>query len=482
MKKLIIIAITIISSVLIFYACSEERDHANPFDPDYWDSDKTPSNISVTYLSLTSARISWTDNSIEEQFIIDRKLSSSTTWERIGEVTGDKSTGVTKAYTDNSQTTGSTYNYRVYAVYSEVTSNVIESPYYSATLPAPSYLSATVVSETSINLNWSDNSTDEEGFIIDRKIGASETWTANYATVNANITTYTDMGLNTGTTYHYRIRAYSASYFSNYSNDVEMNCLLFIEIPAGSFSMGQTDVETPVHTVNITRPYYLGKYEVTQKEWTDITGSNPASNNSVGDNYPVYSVNWYSTLVYCNKRSISEGLTPCYTILGSTDPDSWGTVPSFADTTGTYIWSKVICDFKAQGYRLPTEAEWEYAARYNDSRTYPWGETVPSNTLCNYNLNVGYTTAVGSYPSGNSNLELCDMAGNVWEWVWDWDAAYPSSTQTDPTGGTIAQSYRVSRGGGYSPYNTTGIRCANRSRNQPLVILDYYGFRLARTK
>ncbi|MDY0016914.1 MAG: SUMF1/EgtB/PvdO family nonheme iron enzyme [Candidatus Delongbacteria bacterium] len=465
--------------MVTFFACSE-REHTNPLDSGYWDSDKAPSNVNVEPLSLTSAKLSWTDNSSEEQFIIERKFSSSTTWTEIGEVEGDKSTGVTKTYTDNAQVTGTIYNYRVYAVYNEAISNMIESPSYSATLPAPTGLTATIASETSIKLDWTDNSTGEDGFKIDRKIGAAGTWVTDFATVGANVKTYTNTGLTTGTTYYYRVRAYYSTYYSNYTSEVNGYLeQIFIEIPTGSFSMGQDGVATPVHTVNITRPFYLGKYEVTQQEWLTTMGSNPSY--FTGDlNRPVEVVSWYNILVYCNTRSIAEGLTPCYTISGTSDPEAWGSIPTSSNAT----WDAVFCDFDEKGYRLPTEAEWEYAARYNDGRTYPWGETAPSSTLCNYNSNVGATTAVGSYPSGNSNLGLCDMAGNVWEWVWDWKATYPSETQTDPSGPDTAQSSRVLRGGGWNNYNAL-LRCAIRYEFSPYSYgsgVGLNGLRLARTK
>lgn len=345
----------------------------------------------------------------------------------------------------------------------------------------PTELTCSSINEKTISLNWVDNSYSEQGFEIDRKVGVSDSWVIGIASIDANETSWTDTGLTTGTTYYYRVRAFYSTFYSTYTNEVEGIPVTagLILIPTGSFNMGSIGVAEPVHTVNITRDYYLGKYETTQKEWTDIMGSNPSYGYGVGDNYPVYNVSWYSILVYCNKRSISEGFAPCYTISGSTDPSEWGPIPAISNSPP---WNNVICNFSTEGYRLPTEAEWEHAARYNDGRTYPWGETAPSNTLCNYNQNVSATTVVGNYPIGNSKLGLCDLAGNVWEWVWDGYDTYPSTTQTDPTGPTTTPNDRVLRGGNFV-YSQDSIRCAFRERNEPSGFDKVTnGFRIARTK
>jgi formylglycine-generating enzyme required for sulfatase activity len=249
---------------------------------------------------------------------------------------------------------------------------------------------------------------------------------------------------------------------------------------------GNSD-EIPVHSVTIANSFYLGKCEVTQKEWSVIMGNNPSSGDGVGDNYPVYNVSWYSTLVYCYLRSLQEGFTPCYRINNSSDTANWGVVPTVSDS----LWNSVECDFSANGFRLPTEAEWEYAARYNDSRTYPWGETTPSSTLCNYNYNSDYMTKsskiVDSYPNGNSQLAFSDLAGNCDEWVWDWYGPYSIDNQTNPVGPTTG-TYRILRGGCWYS-GETNLRCTNRSSKQ----LPYLpginwsdgaktaGFRIART-
>lgn len=342
-------------------------------------------------------------------------------------------------------------------------------------IAAPSNLSSSLNSKKEIVLTWTDNSNRENGYVIDKKSDESSTWELNYASVGANTSTWTDPESSIGI-YYYRVRAYISIYYSNYSNElsatIEPSMIL---VPAGTFQMGQVGVAEPVHEVTITHSFYMAKYETTQKEWSDIMGSSPATGYGVGDNYPVYYVCWYDILVYCNKRSLAEGLNPCYVINDATDPSVWGSVPTAQDAT----WDAVECRWYENGYRLPTEAEREYAARYNDGRTYPWGETAPSSTLCNYDGNVVSTTAVGSYPSGNSNLGLYDMAGNVWEWVWDWYEAYPNTPQTDPNGSDSTQIYRVLRGGGWGS-SEAGIQCAYRPYDTPYNRNHFGGFRVAR--
>ncbi|MBU4486495.1 MAG: SUMF1/EgtB/PvdO family nonheme iron enzyme, partial [Candidatus Delongbacteria bacterium] len=443
-----------------------------------------PDNLVTAQQSLTEVQITWTDNSIgEEKFEIERKLSSETTYVKVGEITGSD-TG-TKSWNETELTINLTYDFQVKAVYGS------DESFYSTitgyeTFPPPANLATSVESETSIKLTWTDNSIGEDGFKIDRKVGSSGAWVTGYAGTSANTTTWIDTDLITGTTYYYKVHAFYSTFYSSYTNEVydtPWDLTRFVSIPTGSFSMGSTTQsnEQPIHTVNITRPFYLGKYQITQQEWTQYLPTGNWSSYGTGDNYPAYYVSWYEAIKYCNLRSAGEGLTPCYTINGSTDPEDWGEVPMDIDAT----WDAAKCNWSVNGYRLPTEAEWEFSARYNDDRTYPWGETAPDSTFCNYNSNVDKTTEVGSYPSGNSKLGLCDMAGNVYEWVWDLYGTYPSTTQTDPSGITSGTS-RVVRGGGWN-LPSAYIRCACRTYAPPYILNpvnggNNLGFRVARTK
>ena len=244
-----------------------------------------------------------------------------------------------------------------------------------------------------------------------------------------------------------------------YTNGV-CNCGLpegFVLIPAGTFQMGSNvgyDSNKPVHEVTITKPFYMGKYEVTQAEYEQYCSygsSSPSSSYGDGDNYPAYYVSWYDALVYCNKRSMAEGFTPCYSISGSTDPSKWGTVPTSSNNT----WNAVVCNWNANGYRLPTEAEWEYAARAEDNTvaSLTYSGTSDVNKLGEYawyssNSN-SKTHEVGTKKA--NGFGLYDMSGNVWEWCWNWwTNSYDAEAEggSDPTGAS-AGSYRVYRGGSW---------------------------------
>jgi len=251
-----------------------------------------------------------------------------------------------------------------------------------------------------------------------------------------------------------------------------------VNIPGGSFEMGYEDV---VHTVTLSS-FYMGKYEVTQEQWKAVMGNNPSyftslpASGEVQQKRPVENVSWYDTLVFCNKLSMMEGLSSAYSISGSTDPAVWGTVP----TSDNSIWDAVQIVAGSTGYRLPTEAQWEYAARGGNGSlgnyTYSGSNTI--GNVAWYESNSGDKTHEVGKKSPNG-LGLYDMSGNVFEWCWDWFGGYPSGEQTDPGGADSGFVGHVLRGGCWN-YSAEYTYCNSRSFNYPYSRSSYHGFRLVR--
>jgi formylglycine-generating enzyme required for sulfatase activity len=271
------------------------------------------------------------------------------------------------------------------------------------------------------------------------------------------------------------------------SSNIEM-----VRIPGGSFQMGDTkkegyNDEKPVHTVTLTG-FYMGKYEVTQAQYQAVMGSNPSyfdggagrepASGEVQGNRPVESVSWYDAIVFCNKLSMAENLSPAYSMSDSTNPADWGSVPVDYNITST--WNVVTIVSGSTGYRLPTEAQWEYAAKGGagspGNYSYSGSNTAEEVAWFNGNSN-SMTYEVGKkLPNG---LGLYDMNGNVWEWCWDWYAEYPSEAQIDPTGAAYG-TWRVARGGSWLS-NASIARSASRYiYYHPYFRNFYIGFRLVR--
>ena len=245
---------------------------------------------------------------------------------------------------------------------------------------------------------------------------------------------------------------------------------VMVGIPAGTFTMGSPAGETGresdevQHRVTITRAFELKETEVTQGEWQEVMGSNPSRFKDCGANCPVEQVSWYDAIAYCNALSVKVGLERCYKD-GAKDYDV-----SSASNKATPVWPKGL---DCRGYRLPTEAEWEYAARAGTtSAVYAnLGEAAW------YGDNSGGKTHAVKQKQGNA-WGLHDMLGNVWEWTWDWAADYGSGEQRDPTGPSTG-TWRVSRGGSW-PDDARFARAAFRGARAPDDQGGDLGFRLAR--
>jgi formylglycine-generating enzyme required for sulfatase activity len=275
----------------------------------------------------------------------------------------------------------------------------------------------------------------------------------------------------------------SATASATYTIDTTPPPANFVFVPGGTFTMGDTrgegdSNELPTHSVTLNS-FYIGKYEVTQAEYAQYMqpSSSWTSNYGLGDNYPAYYVSWYAILKYCNLRSMAEGLTPVYSISGSTDPADWGSVPTSWNST----WNAAICNWNANGYRLPTEAEWEYAARgATNTPDYLYSGSDDINTVAWY---YGNNPPNGSKPVGSkapNGLGLYDMSGNLWELCWDWYSSsyYSSSPSSNPTG-PASGPVRVLRGGCWN-YSANRCRVASRNFDYPYSSFSYIGFRLCR--
>jgi formylglycine-generating enzyme required for sulfatase activity len=300
-----------------------------------------------------------------------------------------------------------------------------------------------------------------------------------------------------------------------------------ILVPAGSFTMGDgvAFCGEDEREVTVTRDFYLGKYEITNQEYLDAVqwayykGYVTATATSVVDNldgsteelldldddaceiqfnegngrfslrespttyaqaaypsgydpavHPVKQVTWYGAARYCDWLSLQSGFPRAYEHAGN--------------------WSCNGGDpYGAVGYRLPTDAEWEYAAQYDDERPYPWGSDAPdcdhANIVAGAPYCVGWTAPIGSCPAGISARGFLDLGGNEWEWCNDWwECSLGTEPATDPVGAATGTE-RVVRGGAWiGSSGTTDVLCSARNRSRPFYFdLNYYGggFRIART-
>jgi formylglycine-generating enzyme required for sulfatase activity len=246
----------------------------------------------------------------------------------------------------------------------------------------------------------------------------------------------------------------------------------FVLIRSGSFQMG-SPADEPERGQDETRrqvavrDFYLARSEVTQQEYAAIMGNNPSESH--GEHLPVENVTWFDAVRYCNALSAREGLGAAYTVDGE-----------------TVTWNR-----DAGGYRLPTEAEWEYACRAGTTTPFHTGRTITDGQANFYN-HYGYNNnssgnVIGGYRGGpipvnsfNRNpWGLFDMHGNVGEWCWDWYGEYVTAARDNPVGSSTG-AYRVTRGGGWNDF-PKHVRSAYRSAMPPGSGVFNIGFRLARS-
>jgi len=219
-------------------------------------------------------------------------------------------------------------------------------------------------------------------------------------------------------------------------------------ISGGTFLMGQVGITSaePVHSVTVSS-FYMDTTEVTQADYLALMGVNPSGFPTV-TNGPVENMTWFDAVLYCNKRSKRDGKDTVYSYTSVTGTPGDGCT----DLGGLTI------TMTKNGYRLPTEAEWEYACRAGTTTDYYWGADAIDNYAW-YSVNSGSTThpVAGKLPNA---FGLYDMNGNVWEWNNDWYGTYVAGAVTDPTG-VASGSGRVFRGGS-AFHDETNLRSAYR--------------------
>lgn len=229
----------------------------------------------------------------------------------------------------------------------------------------------------------------------------------------------------------------------------------FVLIPAGTFMIGSPSnepgryaIETQ-HRVNLTNGFYMQTTEVTQGQWRAVMGNNPSANKACGDDCPVEQVSWNDVQAFIQKLNHKEGTNK---------------------------------------YRIPTEAEWEYACRAGSTTAFTNGGIRATKLKCGFDPNLDamgwycYNSGNKTHPVARKNANawgLCDMYGNVAEWCQDWFGTYPNDEVTDPNGPSSG-SYRVMRGGVWYSF-ARDCRSASRYGSPPHYRFYYLGFRIAKT-
>ena len=232
---------------------------------------------------------------------------------------------------------------------------------------------------------------------------------------------------------------------------------------------GDVTIDSKTFTTNYD--YYMLEHEVTQRMWMYVMGCGNNPSNWTGENRPVEKVSWYDALVFCNRLSDSLGLKRVYSISGDTNEANWGPIPTSNNST----WNAVVCNWDANGVRLPTEVEWMHAAKEGTDADYLYSGTTNDSANYSWIYYCGNVTHYVKQKTPNA-LGLYDMTGNVWEWCWDRGGSLPSSGQTNyrgPSSGTN----RENKGGCYSSSGQNAY-LERRNSTSPQTKSKERGFRV----
>lgn len=383
-----------------------------------------PSGLHLSALTASEVKLQWKDNSNNEtSFIIEVGTDSLTFAELKLVAANTDTTSIPGTFL-----TTKTYYFRVKALNTTKTS-LYSNISFGTLFPAPTDLTIMSFNASSVTVKWNDNSSFETGFVLEQSIDA-----APFAAIDStgpNVTSRTILSaFDSAKTYSFRVLARSAESRSGNSNAEGRTLGTWVYVAGGTFLMGRNGPfrdERPIHSVTLSG-YYISKYEVTVRDYRQFTTATsrtfPAAPSwGWNDNEPIVNVSWNDAKAYC----------------------------AWLDSTSV------------KGCRMPTEAEWEFAARggrNSRQRIYSGGNTIDSVGW--YYLNAsGRTHQIGL--KRPNELGIYDMSGNAWEWCADWQGSYASFPQTNPTGPS-GGSNKVFRGGSWFDYGIAESECRVETR------------------
>jgi formylglycine-generating enzyme required for sulfatase activity len=465
-KNNLVISLIFYLLSLVLFSCTQPNPQ-NPFDPETEISSNF--NLICTILEVGSIKLEWNDNFDNEAvYEIERKENSGS-WQNIANLL----INITE-YIDNNFHLDATIQYRLRIVFDENSSNYEQSDTINP-FPVPHNLSYEIINPYNIQLSWEYEIEGIDGFVIARKVG-THSWNNNFVEVGFEFNEWTDDNMDPEEIYYYKVRAKYASYYSDYSNEVMYDNTIFewCEVPAGDYTFGSND-----EIQNIPYDFHIVKNEVTNEQYVayleealsqeEITVSTiTVEGYYSGDEH--WEPGTYEFLDLDDQGCRIEWIGSEFII------DSDYEDHPVVEVTWFGSWAFA----EHYGFELPTEQEWEKAARGDTGYNYPWGDNM-DGSMANYSgsgdpFDNG-TTPTGYYNGQNyggfqttdspsETYGVYDMAGNVWEWC---DSFYGGSFPSN----------RVRRGGGWSTY-ANDLQSWNRPSSIPAGSYNNIGFRCVR--
>jgi len=363
-----------------------------------------PDNLNATALTNRIVELTWNDNSLNEtSFEVERSIHQTGYWSLIAVLTAN-----TDSFQDFNFDRSINYYYRIRAVNntgSSSWSNEVNVTINNDYIPRNVIIAQT---DSNVVLQWD---------CIDGPVKYN-VYSSEYPNGVFNID---NTGIFSGNSWSKPINDTKQFYYV--TSDPMFYSQNMVYVQGGTFNNSWNDI-----TVS---SFCMSKYETTQAEFMDVMGYNPASDNGNEDNYPVYHAGWFRAIEYCNRKSIIEDFEPCYSYLTyGTDPDLW---PNDWNSSGSNA-INIGCNWSADGYRIPTKAEWQFTASGGKfTHNYPYSGNNDIGLVAWYNYNSGYTSHMVGSKLGNE-LGIFDMSGNIWEVVWDFPRGSYGSYLVNPHG------------------------------------------------